>query len=104
MPKIPQRVGLFKIFFMENQTFIPAPDNHMVKSILVMCFCCLPFGIVSLIHATKVESLWTSGQAELARKEAAEADKWANYGLIGGLVVGVLYFIFIMFCAIVANL
>ena len=76
---------------MENQDFSPAPDNHLVKSILTMLFCCLPFGIVALINATKVESLWASGQKEQAQKAAADADKWANVALIGGIVGIIIY-------------
>ncbi len=76
---------------MENQDFTPAPDNHLVKAILTMLFCCLPFGIVALINATKVESLWASGQKEQAQKAAADADKWANVALICGIVGIVIY-------------
>lgn len=76
---------------MENQDFSPAPDNHLVKSILTMLFCCLPFGIVALISATKVESLWASGQKEQAQKAAADADKWANVALICGIVGIIIY-------------
>lgn len=76
---------------MENQDFSPAPDNHLVRSILTMLFCCLPFGIVALINATKVESLWASGQKEQAQKAAADADKWANVALICGIVGIIIY-------------
>ena len=56
-----------------------------------MLFCCLPFGIVALINATKVESLWASGQKEQAQKAAADADKWANVALICGIVGIIIY-------------
>lgn len=74
-----------------------APDNHLVKSILTMLFCCLPFGIISLIHATKVDSLWARGLESEAYNEAAKADKWANYSLICGLIAGVIGFISALF-------
>ena len=76
---------------MENQEFTPAPDNHLVKAILTMLFCCLPFGIVALINATKVEGLWAQGQKMQAQKAAADADKWANIALICGIVWIVIY-------------
>ena len=76
---------------MENQDFTPAPDNHLVKSILTMLFCCLPFGIVALINSTKVESLWASGQREQAQRVADEANKWANIALICGVVGMAIY-------------
>lgn len=75
---------------MENQEFTPAPDNHLVKAILTMLFCCLPFGIVSLINATKVESLWASGQKVQAQQAADNANKWANIALICGIVLIVI--------------
>ncbi len=89
---------------MENQDFIPAPDNHLVKSILTMLFCCLPFGIVALVNATKVQGLWASGQKEQARQAAANADKWANIALICGIVWVVLYGIFMIIMAAIGEL
>lgn len=85
---------------MENQDLTPAPDNHLVKAILTMLFCCLPFGIVSLINATKVESLWASGQKEQAQAAAEKANKWANIALICGIVGTVISAI----CAIIGGL
>lgn len=81
---------------MENQDFTPAPDNHLVKSILTMLFCCLPFGIVALINSTKVESLWASGQREQAQRVADEANKWANIALICGVVGMAIYGIYLL--------
>lgn len=72
------------------------PDNNMVWAILCTVLCCLPAGIVSIISATKVDSLWNSGQYEAAAKEAKKAKDWALYGAIAGGVVIVLYFIVIM--------
>jgi hypothetical protein len=76
---------------MENQRMTPAPDNHLVKAILTMLFCCLPFGIVSLVYATKVEGLWAQGEKELAHKAANDANKWANIGIGCGIAWVVIY-------------
>ena len=35
--------------------------NHMVWAILTTLFCCLPFGIVSIVHAARVDSLSAAG-------------------------------------------
>lgn len=88
---------------MENQDFTPAPDNHLVKSILTMLFCCLPFGIVALINSTKVEGLWNSGQREQAQKVANDANKWGNIALICGIAFYVIYLIYIIVMAVVAG-
>lgn len=34
------------------------PKTWLVESILVTCLCCLPFGIVGIVNATKVESAY----------------------------------------------
>lgn len=39
---------------MENQN---KADNNMIWAILCTLFCCLPFGIVSIINAAKVDGL-----------------------------------------------
>ncbi len=87
---------------MENQDFTPAPNNHLVKAILTMLFCCLPFGIVSLVYAAKVDSLWSMGQREAAVKAADDANEWGNIALICGTVchacLALLYFLRIVAC------
>jgi Interferon-induced transmembrane protein len=63
------------------------PDNNMVWGILVTLFCCLPFGIVSIVKATQVSGLWAQGQPAEAQKAADDARKWAMWGAIAGVVV-----------------
>ena len=70
-----------------------APDNHLVKAILSLLLCCWPLGIVSLVHAVKVDSLWSQGLQDQAKKEAEEADKWANYSILCGVIIGLLAFV-----------
>lgn len=72
------------------------PDNKLVKAILVTLFCCLPLGIVAIINAAQVNSKWALGDYDGARRYAAEADKWANYGIYGGLAIIVIYFLFLL--------
>lgn len=66
------------------------PKNYLIESILVTIFCCLPLGIVGIINATKVESLYLSGDVSGAEKAANEAKKWTKIGLIVGIVVAVI--------------
>ena len=68
-------------------------DNKMIKAVLVTLFCCLPFGIVAIVKASEVNGKLAAGDVEGAQFSAAEADKWANYGLILGIVGGVIYFL-----------
>lgn len=73
------------------------PKNWLVESILVTILCCLPLGIVGIVNATKVESLWNTGQREAAVKASQEAGKWVKIGFIAGLAVVALYIIFMVF-------
>ncbi len=70
------------------------PKNYLVESILVTIFCCLPLGIVGIVHASKVNSAFDTGNIEEANKASADAKKWTKIGFISGLVVGVLYLVF----------
>lgn len=80
-----------------------APKNWLVESIIVTILCCLPLGIVAIINATKVETLWNTGQHDAALKASQEAGKWVKIGLISAVVLWGLYFIAIIF-GIVAGL
>ncbi|KAB7754883.1 MULTISPECIES: CD225/dispanin family protein [Mycobacteriaceae] len=70
------------------------PNNNLVLGILVTIFCCLPFGIVSIVKATQVSGLWAQGQFQAAQTAADEAKKWATWGAIAGAVVLVIYLVF----------
>ena len=71
------------------------PKTYLVESILVTLFCCLPLGIVGIINATKVESNFHAGNHAEAQRYSNEAKKWCKIGLIVGVVVLVLYLVFI---------
>ncbi len=72
------------------------PKNWLVESILVTLFCCLPFGIVGIINAARVNSAFDSGRVDEAIKASEDAKKWTKIGFIVGLVFGVLYVILMM--------
>ena len=71
------------------------PDNNLVWAILSTVLCCLPLGIVSIIKSTQVSGLWASGRYAEAQQSADDAKKFAIWGAIAGVVVGVLYIIYI---------
>lgn len=75
---------------MENNRPTP-PSNNLVWAILTTLFCCLPLGIVSIIHSCKVDGLYRDGQYDEAVEEADKAKKYAKWGAIIGVVCGVLY-------------
>jgi uncharacterized protein YqgC (DUF456 family) len=72
---------------------VPAaqPASNLVWGILVTVLCCLPFGIVSIIQASKVSGLWGQGRYAEAQKASDDAKKWAIWGAVAGVIVGIIY-------------
>lgn len=69
----------------------PQPSTHLVFAILTTLFCCLPFGVVSIVKASQVNGLWAQGRAAEAQASSAAAKKWATWSLFAGVVVAVIY-------------
>jgi predicted secreted protein len=65
--------------------------NYLVQAILITLFCCLPFGIVSIIYAAQVNGKQQAGDIEGARKSSDLAKKWVWAGFICGFVFMLLY-------------
>ena len=80
-----------------NPVIEAPPKNWLIESILVTIMCCLPLGIVGIIYATKVDTLWSTGQRDAAYQASREAGKWVKLGAIIGLVVIVLYIMLLVF-------
>jgi|TARA_Y100000310_G_scaffold118897_1_gene117751 uncharacterized membrane protein YvbJ len=60
-------------------------ENHLTKAILVTLFCCLPFGIVSIVNASSVNGKVQTGDIDGAIESSKKADQWANWGIFAGL-------------------
>lgn len=63
------------------------PDNNLVWGILTALLCCLPLGIVSIVKASQVNSLWTQGQYQAAQEAAASAKKWALWSAVSSAIL-----------------
>ena len=75
------------------------PKNWLVESIIVTILCCIPFGIVGIVFATKVEGLWNSGQRDAALKASRDAGKWVKIGFFCGLavwIISIIYYVVIL--------
>ena len=72
------------------------PDSGLVWGILTTLFCCLPFGIVSIVYASKVDSLWDMGNYQGAMDSAKKAKNWAMWAAIIGGVFLVAYIVAIV--------
>lgn len=66
----------------------PNIPNHLVWSILTTIFCCLPFGIVSIVHAAQVDSKVAAGDVQGAMDASNKARTWAIVAAgVGGVFV-----------------
>jgi hypothetical protein len=75
------------------------PPNNLVWAILVTLFCCLPFGIVSIVYAAQVNGKWQAGDVAGALDSSRKARQWAMYGAIAGVVVAIIYIIIVAVAA-----
>lgn len=75
---------------------VQPPKTWLVESILATLFCCLPFGIVGIVNASKVESRFYAGDIDGAYKASEEAGKWSKLSIGVGIAIGVLYMLFML--------
>ena len=73
----------------------PTPTEHiptyLVPAILVTVFCCLPFGIVSIVYAAQVNSKLDAGDVAGAMHASSNAKTWMWVAFGVGLFAGVGY-------------
>jgi hypothetical protein len=79
---------------MEEQIMMK-PDNHMALAILTTICCCLPLGIVAIIKANSVDSLYMAKQYAAATMAANEAKKWSYVGIFISLIAWAIYILFL---------
>jgi len=66
------------------------PSNYLAFAIITTIICCLPFGIVSIIFASQVNSKWAAGDIAGAQSSSRNAKTWAWVSFavaISGLVI-----------------
>lgn len=74
--------------------------NYLWQSIVVTVLCCLPFGVVSIVHAAKVDSLLAQGDIVGANAASKSAKTWAIAGVATwGVGIGI-YLIFMVVVAV----
>jgi hypothetical protein len=56
----------------------------------------MPFGIIGIVNASNVESLYKNGDYEGNEESSKKAKRWMIIGLVSGLVFGTLYFLLIV--------
>jgi hypothetical protein len=74
--------------------------NYLVQAILTTIFCCLPFGIVSIVYAAQVNGKVAAGDRAGALQSSRNARMWAWISFGSGLVLGVGYLILVVIGAL----
>ena len=68
----------------------PMPDTYLVWAILATLLCCMPFGIVSIVKASQVSSLYSQGRYQEAVAASEAAKKWAIWSAVAGVVISII--------------
>ena len=76
---------------MEDIKFRIPPKTWLIESVLVTLLCCMPLGIVGIIHASQVESLYDAGDTRGAYRKSDTAKQWTTYSFWTGILSGVAY-------------
>lgn len=66
------------------------PSNSMGLAIFCTLCCCLPLGIVAIIKASSVDSLWAQGRYQESRAAADSASKFCTWGIILGIIANII--------------
>lgn len=66
------------------------PSNFLLPSILATIFCCLPFGIVGIINALKVNEAYNMGNYTAAKDYSEKAKEWSKISLGIGISIFLL--------------
>lgn len=72
----------------------PKPNSFLVWAILSTLFCCLPFGIVSIVYASKVDGLWVAGDYDGAEEAASKARTWFWWSFGTAIALWIVYILF----------
>jgi len=75
--------------------FLDLP-NYLVQAILCTLFCCLPFGIVSIVYAAQVNGKLAAGDYLGAQSASNNARTWCWVSFWCGLVPVLLWLFFLL--------
>lgn len=84
---------------METNSTKQKPESYLIWAILSTLLCCLPLGIVSILKANQVDSLWLNGRYDEATAASETAKKWVIITAVVGLASQVISFIIFLILA-----
>lgn len=67
------------------------PNNWLWQSIIATVLCCLPFGIVGIVFAAKVDSNYYNGRYAEAERAARKAKMWTLLAVGTGLLYIIIW-------------
>jgi hypothetical protein len=75
---------------------VPSVPTYLAQAILVTLFCCVPFGIVSIVYAAQVNGKLVSGDYAGAVEVSKKARTWCWLSFGIGLVGAVIWLFFVI--------
>lgn len=83
---------------------MPAPkiNNYLWQSIVVTMLCCMPFGVVAIVHSAKVDGLVARGAYDEAQAAAKTARLWVFLS-IGGFVLFFAAYLMLAITGVIAS-
>ena len=82
--------------YSSQSVYPPHVPNYLVQAILVTLFCCVPFGIVSIVYAAQVNGKVALGDMEGARRTSRSAKNWAWISFGVGLAISVGWVVLVL--------
>ncbi|HHX32560.1 MAG TPA: CD225/dispanin family protein [Bacteroidales bacterium] len=74
----------------ENEIPPLKPSSWLWQSIVATVLCCLPFGVVGIVYAARVDSLYYNRRYDEAEASSRKAKTWT----LVSVVVGLVYLVF----------
>jgi len=81
----------------------PPIKNYLVESIIVTAICCLPLGIVALLHSLRVDNEIARGDYAAAQRSADLAKKYSIWGAAGYFILVGAVFVFALLVALLSR-
>jgi len=78
-------------------------NTWLIPAILATVFCCLPFGIVSIVFASRANSALGVGNYQLAQMNAEKAKTWFWVAFSVGIVTSIISIIVQIIAAVAAS-
>ena len=69
----------------------PQIPNYLWQSIVVTILCCMPFGVVGIVYAAKVDGMVAGGDLVGAQAASQSAKTWTLTAFICGLVINGIF-------------